>query len=130
MTEMLPTAAAHGRRLVKLDDGAIVGDETERTYDIGLLSAIGWQPARILSMVLIAGVLLTAAGNTLGIGVGFGVLRLLARMPPVLGFLEPEVTRRLVLQVAAATLVMSVAGSLYPSWRAVCLNPADTPRRV
>jgi putative ABC transport system permease protein len=102
---------------------------TERTYDIGVLSAIGWQPARILSMVLIEGVLLTITGSILGIGVGLGVLRLLAQMPPVLGFLEPEVTPRLVLEVAAATLVMGIAGSLYPSWRAVCLNPVDALRR-
>ncbi len=102
---------------------------TERTYDIGVLSAIGWQPARILSMILMEGVLLTAAGSILGIGVGVGVLRLLARMPPVLGFLEPEVSPRLVLEVAVATLVMGITGSLYPSWRAIRLNPVDALRR-
>jgi putative ABC transport system permease protein len=101
----------------------------ERAYDIGVLCAIGWQPILILSMILIEGILITAAGSALGIGLGAGVLKILARMPPVLGFLEPEINLRLVLEVAAAALAMGVAGSLYPAVRAVCLNPVDALRR-
>jgi putative ABC transport system permease protein len=101
---------------------------TERTYDIGVLCALGWQPARVLGMILLEGVLLTAAGSAVGIGVGVAVLRLLARMPPVLGFLEPEVTTRLLVEVATATVLMGVAGSLYPSWRAIRLRPVDALR--
>jgi len=44
---------------------------TERTREIGVLSAVGWSPRRILGMIVLEGLLLSAAGGLLGIGLGF-----------------------------------------------------------
>jgi len=100
----------------------------ERAYDIGVLSAVGWQAGRVLSMILIEGVLLTAVGSAVGAFLGVGGLRFLAGLPGVTGFLVPEVTARLVFEVLGAALVIGIVGSLYPAWRAVRLNPVDALR--
>jgi putative ABC transport system permease protein len=100
----------------------------ERAYDIGVLSALGWSPALVLRMILIEGAVLTVAGSTLGIAAGLLALRVLAGMPPVLGFLEPDVSRTLILEVAAAALAMGITGSLYPAWRAVRMDPVAALR--
>ena len=60
---------------------------TERTYDIGVLSAIGWQAGRILSMILIEGVLLAVVGSLVGSALGILGLRLMARLHTYLGLL-------------------------------------------
>jgi putative ABC transport system permease protein len=95
----------------------------ERAYDIGVLSAVGWSPALILRLILVEGAVLTVAGSAVGILGGILALKVLAVMPPVLGFLEPDVSLALVLEVAAAALGMGIAGSLYPAWRAVRMDP-------
>ncbi len=100
----------------------------ERAYDIGVLSALGWSPALILWMILIEGVMLTVAGSTAGIAAGMLALHALAGLPPVLGFLEPDVSQALILEVAGAALTMGIAGSLYPAWRAVRLDPVVSLR--
>jgi len=102
---------------------------TERTYDIGVLSAIGWQPRRILSMILVEGVLLAVVGTGLGLLLGLGLLEFLSGLPQVRGFLEPEITTALLVEVSAAALTMGIVGSIYPAWRAVRLNPVDALRR-
>ena len=95
----------------------------ERAYDIGVLSALGWSPTLILWMILVEGAVLTVAGSMVGIVGGILALRVLAGMPPVLGFLEPDVSLALVLEVGAGALAMGIAGSLYPAWRAVRMDP-------
>ena len=101
---------------------------TERTYDIGVLSAVGWQPGRILAMILLEGLLLAIAGTVLGSLFGIGLLEFLAELPQVRGFLEPQVSVRLLGETCVAALLMGVAGSVYPAWRAVRLNPVDALR--
>lgn len=97
----------------------------ERTHEIGVLSAIGWQAGRILAMIVMEGLILAMIGSAVGSVLGIGGLTWLASLPQVRGFLEPEVTPRLVLEVSCAALFLGVLGSLYPAWRAVRLNPVD-----
>jgi putative ABC transport system permease protein len=100
----------------------------ERAYDIGVLSALGWSPALILSMILVEGAVLTIVGSACGIAAGILALNVLAGMPPVLGFMEPDVSLTLVLQVAVAAVAMGIAGSLYPAWRAIRMDPVAALR--
>jgi putative ABC transport system permease protein len=100
----------------------------ERTRDIGILSAVGWPAARILRMILIEGMLIALLGSALGTLMGLGVLRVIAHMPLLRGLVEPVVGARLILEVSGAALLIGVAGSLYPAWRAVRLNPVDALR--
>jgi putative ABC transport system permease protein len=92
---------------------------TERVREFGILSALGWSPARVLAMVVIEGVALAAAGSLAGVVLGVAGLRWLAAAPMLRGLLEPEIGVRVLGQVVAATLLLGVAGSLYPAGRAV-----------
>ena len=95
----------------------------ERTREIGIMSAIGWSRARILSMIVIEGLLLSAVSSLLGCILGVLIAHWIASMPAVRGFLEPEITLRLAVEVALALLALGGFGSVYPAWRATRLDP-------
>jgi putative ABC transport system permease protein len=98
---------------------------TERTREIGILSAVGWSSSRILTMIILEGIILAVIGSIVGSILGTCGLRYLAHLPYVRGFLHPVVTVRLLLEVFCATLMLGVLGSLYPAYRAVHINPVD-----
>lgn len=98
---------------------------TERTREIGVLSAVGWRPSRVLAMIVIEGLVLSMIGSIVGFALGISGLNWLIHLPEFRGLFEPEVTIRLLLEILAATLFLGVAGSMYPASRAVRLNPVD-----
>jgi putative ABC transport system permease protein len=100
----------------------------ERTREFGLLAAVGWSERRILSLVLLEGLLLAAAGGLLGCLGGIAGLYAIADSPHMQGLIEPDVSGWLFLEVTVATLVLGCAGSLYPAWRAIRQRPAEALR--
>lgn len=98
---------------------------TERLREFGILSAVGWHPGRILTMIVLEGLVMTMTGSMVGTLLGIYGLYGLASLPHFRGFLEPEVGLRLVLEVVVVTLSLGVIGSLYPAWRGVRLNPME-----
>lgn len=98
---------------------------TERVREFGVLSALGWSPGRVLAMVVLEGLALTLGGSAAGIVLGIGGLRWLAQTPMLRGLVQPEIGAHLLLEVAAVTLVLGIAGSLYPAARAVAVRPVD-----
>jgi putative ABC transport system permease protein len=101
---------------------------TERTREIGVLSAVGWSSGRIVALIALEGLCLAGAGATLGVGLGWVGLQTVSALPHMRGFLQPELSGRLVAEVAVAALLLGVVGSAYPAWRASGLSPADALR--
>lgn len=101
---------------------------TEQTREIGILSSVGWSTSRILTMIILQGLILAIAGSLTGTMVGIYGLHYLAGLPQMRGFLEPEVTARLLFEVFTATLLLGVVGSLYPAYRAIKINTVDALR--
>ncbi len=101
---------------------------TEQTREIGILSSVGWSSRRILSMVVLEGVILACIGSIAGSILGIYGLRYLAGLPQMHGFLEPEITTRLLLEVCGATLLLGILGSLYPAYRAISINTVEALR--
>jgi putative ABC transport system permease protein len=101
---------------------------TERAREIGLLSAIGWKPVRVIASIVLEGLIMAAAGTVFGIGGGLLGLRLMMMNPRVAGFLQPEVTSVLVLQCVALVLLVGGLGGLYPAWRATRMRPMELLR--
>lgn len=124
-------AMAWGTSLIALVMGmlgvlnALLMSVTERIRELGVLSAVGWRPGRILAMIVLEGLAITLAGSAVGTLLGLYGLYGLARLPLFRGFLEPAVDLRMLLEVGAATLLLGIVGSLYPAWRGVRLNPID-----
>lgn len=100
----------------------------ERSREIGLLSALGWHPSRVVTMVMLDGLLLSAAGAAGGIGLGLASLGWIAHHPMLGGLFQPEVTGRVLAEGAAMALLLGLCGGLYPAWRATRLNPMDLLR--
>jgi putative ABC transport system permease protein len=100
----------------------------ERRHEIGVLTAVGWRARRILAMVVCEGLTLAGAGNLLGTGLGIVAMRWLTLVPQIRGFVEPQVTVRMVVEIALVTLVLGTVGSAYPAWRAIREDPVESLR--
>ena len=95
---------------------------TERTREMGILAALGWHRRRIWAMVMMEGLLLSAAGSILGLAAGVLGLNRLKSMESLEGFIEPALTLPFFLEVFFAAALLGVLGSLYPAWRTSRLN--------
>ncbi len=101
---------------------------TERTRDIGILTAVGWSSHRILTMIVLEGLIITAVGSLSGSVLGWGALKWLEKLPQVQGFIEPRISLQLLIEVFGASLLLGILGSIYPAWRATRLNPVEALR--
>ncbi len=110
--------------------------------DIAVLRTMGMEPRDVLRIFLVQGMGIALIG--VAFGLTFGVL-LAFYIPEVMGFVErlsgfsivagtyfdqiPVDVRWLdIVAVAAVGLLISFIATLYPSWRAAGLNPADVLR--
>ncbi|MBE3132105.1 MAG: ABC transporter permease [Acidobacteria bacterium] len=98
---------------------------TERIRELGILSALGWQPARVVALIVLEGLLLSTAGSVVGVSAGYAALRVLAAQPRIAGLLDPEITFGLGVEAILATIILGGLGSFYPAWRAVRLRPVE-----
>lgn len=101
----------------------------ERTYEIGVLAALGWSDMGILSLIVLEGVLVSAFGALLGIAIGLGVMEVAAGTDMAAGYLRPYTTFPLILRTVLLTIAIGTLGALYPAWRATRLDPAEALRR-
>jgi putative ABC transport system permease protein len=102
----------------------------ERTFEIGVLAAVGWSPPRILRLILIEGVLMSAIGGIIGIGLGMLAMEIASRTEVAAGLLEAYLTAQSVIQALIFVLIAGPLGALYPAWRATRLQPAEALRRT
>ncbi len=101
----------------------------ERTYEIGVLAALGWSDFGILSLIVLEGLLMTAIGAVLGLGLGMGVMQIASQSSLAAGYLRPFITVALILRTVFLTIAIGTLGALYPAWRATRLDPAEALRR-
>jgi putative ABC transport system permease protein len=101
----------------------------ERTYEIGVLAALGWSDFSILSLIVLEGVLMTAIGALLGLGLGLLVMQVASGTDMAAGYLRPYTNAGLVLRTVLLTIAIGTLGALYPAWRATRLDPAEALRR-
>lgn len=117
---------------------------TDKRADIAILRTLGASPASIMGVFMVQGSLVgvigTLAGLALGLGVAFNIdvlvpalerllqasflpqdIYLISRMPS-----EPLASD--ILPIALISLVLAFAATLYPSWRASRVNPAEALR--
>ena len=100
----------------------------ERTHEIGVLRALGWQRRRVLGMILWESLVLGAVGGVCGILLGLGLGKLIGLMPGIYGALESVYTSQLFVQAIVVALVAGAVGGLYPAWRATRMRPVEALR--
>ena len=116
----------------------------DKRSDIAILRSIGATPREVARVFLVQGALIGVVGTALGVGLGclvaFNVdviVPFIERMlnieflPQQIYFIselpsEPEAKDIIV--VALTSLVLSLLATLYPSWRASSLQPAQVLR--
>lgn len=96
----------------------------ERTHEIGILLAVGWRRQRIVYMVLCESALLGLLGGFVGVSLGALGLLTLGALPGVRGFVEPDISPKLMLISIAIAIVVGVISGLYPAWRSSRLSPS------
>jgi putative ABC transport system permease protein len=103
---------------------------TERTYEIGILGAIGWPRRRIVGLLVSEGLLMSVVGTVAGFLLGWVVMAAAARTTLAMGYLQPYVDVPMLVGAALAAVGIGALGALYPAWRATRLAPAEALRRA
>ena len=62
----------------------------ERTREFGVLRAVGWTRARVVGLVMGEAVLISLAGAAVGLAMGYVGIRLIQRVPEVVGVFQPD----------------------------------------
>ena len=117
---------------------------TDKQADIAILRTLGAAPGSILQIFVVQGAMIGVIGTLLGVTGGVLLAVNVATVVPAIEslfgfkFLSPEVyyitdlpsdvQLRDVMTIGLVSLVMSFVATLYPSWRAARVNPAEALR--
>jgi len=104
--------------------GVISYTVSQSTRELGLRTALGATPLRLMQFIVASGLRLTALGVVIGVMIALGTTRLMGdllfrvnpRDPIVIGI------------VVALTLLSSLVACLVPAWRAAQIDPGRTLR--
>ena len=109
----------------------------ERIREIGTMSAIGTPPRRILSLFLIEGLILGVAGAAVGAALSMAVIHGLGAAKITFNFgqqqgllLAPSIGVGEVLVVTGIVVLVAIAASLQPAWKASRMDPIQALRHV
>jgi putative ABC transport system permease protein len=102
----------------------------ERVREIGTIAAMGTPPRKILSLFLIEGFLMGAIGAVAGILLSVGIIAVINFSKITFDFgrqtglpLSARLSSLDLLAVAGIVIVVAVAASLQPSFKAACMDP-------
>jgi putative ABC transport system permease protein len=105
--------------------GVMAYSVSQRTMEIGIRRAIGAQTSDVLLMVLRQGLVLSLAGIVLGVGVAFGLTRLISGMLFNVKAADPWTFAG----ISGLFLVVSLVASCVPAWTATRVDPLKALRR-
>jgi len=100
----------------------------ERTREFGVLRAVGWTRARLVGLVMGEAVLISLAGAAVGLAMGYVGIRLIQRVPEVVGVLQPDYPVSVFGRALGIAFGMAFIGAIYPAVRAALLEPMDALR--
>jgi lipoprotein-releasing system permease protein len=117
---------------------------TDKRADIAILRTLGASPGSIMGIFVVQGAMVgvigTLAGLLLGLGVAFNIDVIVPALEHLLGatFLPKDIylisrmpsepQQADILPIAIIALIMAFVATLYPSWRASRVNPAEALR--
>jgi putative ABC transport system permease protein len=100
----------------------------ERTREIGILRAIGWNRWSVMLLIQVEAVVLGLAGGLAGLAVGWGALRLLSTLPQTASIVSASVSPLHLLEALAIAVVSGLLAGAIPAWRGAHLSPVEALR--
>ena len=100
----------------------------ERTREIGVLRALGWQRRRVLGMIIRESITLSLMGGIAGVALGVVLGYTLNLAPGLQGWVKLRFRAGLFAQAIVTAVVLGVVGGVYPAWRASNLLPVEALR--
>lgn len=99
-----------------------------RIREIAILRVNGFSPTQIASLIFGESSVITFFGVALGIGVGFGTMLVLQRVPLFQGYVDTQLHGSVLGVVVALAFVTGIGGALYPALYAMRIHPAEALR--
>lgn len=100
----------------------------ERTREIGILRAVGWQTPRIVRMVMVEAVLLGIMGAIVGMIGATVIVQLLTRVPTVNGLISGKIEPIYLAYGFLIAVILGLVGSILPAFRATRMMPTEALR--
>ena len=100
----------------------------ERTREIGILRALGWNRWLVLAHIEIEAVTLGLGGGILGIALGWGALRVLAALPRTASLISASLHWPLLAEAVGIAVLAGLIAGAVPAWRAGQLSPVNALR--
>jgi putative ABC transport system permease protein len=131
---VLAQAAAWGTSSIALIIGILGIANTmamsvfERTREIGILRALGWQRWRILLLIQTEAAALGLSGGVLGIAAGWGALRLLSALPKTASIVSASFPPVLFAEAVGIAILAGLCAGAVPAWRGAELSPVEALR--
>ncbi len=100
----------------------------ERTREIGILRALGWNRWQVLAHIEIEAVTLGLAGGLVGIAFGWCALRVLAALPRTASLISASLHWQLLAEAVGIAMLAGLLAGALPAWRAGQLSPVNALR--
>ena len=112
---------------------ALVMVVMEKSKDIAILKSMGATSAAIMKIFFLQGLVIAITGTALGVAGGLGLCELLSRYQFIelpsnvypMTTLPIKVMPEDVLIIAVSSIVITLLATLYPSWKASAVHPAE-----
>jgi putative ABC transport system permease protein len=100
----------------------------ERTREIGVLRALGWKSGGVMMLIQAESVVLGLVGGMFGLGVGYGALRLLSRLPETASIVSSSISALDLAEALGIAVLSGLIAGAYPAWRGAHLSPVEALR--
>ncbi len=101
----------------------------ERTREIGILLALGWQRATIMKLIVSEAMILSLVGGALGILLGVGIAWGLEHIELMRGKIDAIFSVPFFFAVLGLSVLLGVGGGAYPAFKASRLLPSAALRQ-
>ena len=100
----------------------------ERTREIGVLRALGWNRTQVLILIQLEAAILGLSGGLLGIAFGWSALHLLAALPQTASIVSTSLPVPLLAEALGIAILAGLMAGALPAWRAAQLSPVEALR--
>jgi putative ABC transport system permease protein len=100
----------------------------ERTREIGILLALGWQRRTIMKLIFSESIILSLLGGIAGIMVGVSIVLGLEHIELMRGKIEAVFTLPFLTAVLGLSMLLGVFGGFYPAFKAARMQPSTALR--